>query len=70
MSIAPRWAQRLTGFAHPGIVQRLYVEPYLHAYVRSLRWAFGEPPHVALARRRAAGEPMARARPLASTAIL
>ena len=54
MSVAPRWAQRLTGFRHPAAFQRLSVEPYQWLNARSLRWAFGVPPHVALARARVA----------------
>lgn len=53
MSLAPAWARELTGFAHPAVVQRALVEPYLRLDARTLRWAFGTPPHVALARRRA-----------------
>ena len=55
MSLAPRWAQELTGFVHGTAIQRALVEPYLRLDSRSLRWAFGTPPHVTLARERAAG---------------
>ena len=55
MSIAPDWARRLTGFHHPAILQRLYVEPFLRLHAAQLRWGFGdEPPHLAMARERAA----------------
>jgi uncharacterized protein (DUF2236 family) len=60
MSLAPDWARRLSGFHHGNVVQRIYVEPYLRAYTRSLRWAFGTPPYAALARARAAATPAAR----------
>jgi uncharacterized protein (DUF2236 family) len=54
MSIAPDWARRLTGYHHPDIVQRVYVEPFLRLHAAQFRWGFGdEPPHVALARERA-----------------
>ena len=44
MSLAPRWAQEMTGFDHPEAVQRLLHAPSMHAYARALRWAFGTPP--------------------------
>jgi uncharacterized protein (DUF2236 family) len=54
MSIAPQWARRLTGFHHPALIQRLYVEPFLRLHAAQLRWGFGdEPPHLKLARERA-----------------
>lgn len=57
MSLAPRWTQELTGFEHGPTFQRAVVEPYLRFESRSLRWAFGTPPCLALARERAAGRP-------------
>ena len=60
MSLAPAWARRLTGFHHPAVVQRALVGPYLRLDSRSLRWAFGTPPHVAMARERANAAPAAR----------
>jgi uncharacterized protein (DUF2236 family) len=54
MSLTPRWAQRLTGLELSPVVQRLAAAPYLSANARMIRWAFGVPPHVAMARRRAA----------------
>jgi uncharacterized protein (DUF2236 family) len=44
MSLAPRWAQEMTGFDRPEAVQRLLYAPSMHAYARALRWAFGTPP--------------------------
>ena len=44
MSLAPRWAQELTGFDHPEAVQRLFYAPAMQTYARMLRWAFGTPP--------------------------
>jgi uncharacterized protein (DUF2236 family) len=44
MSLAPRWAQEMTGFDRPEAVQRLAYAPSMHAYARALRWAFGTPP--------------------------
>jgi uncharacterized protein (DUF2236 family) len=44
MSLAPRWAQEMTGFDRPEAVQRLLHAPSMHAYARALRWAFGTPP--------------------------
>jgi uncharacterized protein (DUF2236 family) len=56
MSLAPDWARHLTGFHHPPLLQRVLFEPYLRLNARSLQWAFGVPPHVSMAHRRAAGE--------------
>jgi len=53
MSLAPAWARRLTGFDHSALAQVALVEPYLRLDTRSLRWAFGTPPHLAMARERA-----------------
>ena len=49
MSLAPRWAQEMTGFDRPEVVQRLLYAPSMHAYARALRWAFGTPPWRTLA---------------------
>ena len=54
MSLMPRWAQELTGFAHSGLAQRLVYSPHLHLTARTLRWAFGVPPWRALADERVA----------------
>ncbi len=55
MSLAPAWARELTGFRHPAVVQRALVEPYLRLDARTVRWAFGTPPYVALAHGRVGG---------------
>jgi uncharacterized protein (DUF2236 family) len=44
MSLAPRWAQEMTGFDRPELAQRLLQGPSMHAYARAVRWAFGTPP--------------------------
>ena len=49
MSLAPRWAQEMTGFDRPEIQQRLLQAPAMHAYARLLRWSMGTPPWRALA---------------------
>jgi uncharacterized protein (DUF2236 family) len=54
MSLMPRWAQRLTGFEPSELARRTLHEPSLHAFARTLRWAFGTPPFRALADERAA----------------
>jgi uncharacterized protein (DUF2236 family) len=54
MSVMPRWAQELTGFAHSPIAQRVMYEPYLALASRTIRWALGVPPYVALAHARTA----------------
>ena len=66
MSLMPRWAQELTGFAHSGLAQRLVYAPHLHFTARTLRWAFGVPPWRALADQRVAA---ASPRPVAVSAI-
>jgi uncharacterized protein (DUF2236 family) len=55
MSLMPDWARQLTGFDSPELARRLVHHQTLAAYARLLRWAVGEPPWVAQARRRAAG---------------
>jgi uncharacterized protein (DUF2236 family) len=52
ISLMPRWAQEMTGFDRPELVQRMLHQQSMHAYARLLRWAFGTPPWVALARER------------------
>jgi uncharacterized protein (DUF2236 family) len=61
MSNAPRWTRELIGFDRPSLITRRLIGPYLHADARMLRWAFGTPRYVQLARQRvsAAGEPVA-----------
>jgi uncharacterized protein (DUF2236 family) len=54
MSIAPEWAQRLTGFHFPAPVRRLSVDPIMRLHAAELRWGFGdEPAWLALASARA-----------------
>lgn len=53
MSLAPDWAQRMSGFHRPGPVQAALAEPFLQTYSRLLRWGFGDPPWARLARERA-----------------
>lgn len=55
MGLAPRWAQELAGLTMPEVMRHWAAEPYLSSVARLIRWAFGEPPYVALARRRALG---------------
>jgi uncharacterized protein (DUF2236 family) len=52
MSVAPRWAQEMTGYDRPEAVQRWLQAPSMHAYARALRWAFGTPPWRRLAEER------------------
>jgi len=67
MSLAPRWAQELTGFDRRAALHRALAEPYVRLDAASLRWAFGTPPYLALARARAEApaRPAAPAAPLA-----
>jgi uncharacterized protein (DUF2236 family) len=55
MRTAPRWARELIGFDRPPPLVRAMVGPYLQLDARMLRWAFGTPRHVELARARTAG---------------
>jgi uncharacterized protein (DUF2236 family) len=54
MGLMPRWAQELTGFEPSPLAWRTLHEPMLHAYARTLRWAFGRPSFRALADERVA----------------
>jgi uncharacterized protein (DUF2236 family) len=55
MSRAPRWARELIGFDHPPALIRTLIDPALQLDARRLRWAFGTPRYVQLARERATG---------------
>jgi uncharacterized protein (DUF2236 family) len=55
MSRAPRWARELIGFDRPSPLTRVLIDPMLQADARRLRWAFGTPRFLQLARARAAG---------------
>lgn len=57
MSRAPRWAQELIGYDRPPPAMRALLRPVLRLDARRLRWAFGTPPYVELARQRAMGAP-------------
>jgi uncharacterized protein (DUF2236 family) len=68
MTRAPLWARELIGFDRPSVLTRRLVEPALQADARRVRWAFGTPRFVEMARARAsgaatpdAGTPMVRA---------
>jgi len=54
MSRAPQWARELIGFDCPSAPTRVLMEPALQSDARRLRWAFGTPRYVQLARERAA----------------
>lgn len=53
MSLAPEWAQQLTGFDRRAVLHRALTEPYLRLEATSLRWAFGTPPYARMAMERA-----------------
>ena len=55
MTRAPRWARELVGYDRPPAVTRHLIGPALQLDARQLRWAFGTPRYVELARARAAG---------------
>jgi len=55
MGLMPGWARRLSGFDSSAFERRLVHAPMLHAYARTLRWAYaGLPPFAALAHERVA----------------
>lgn len=60
MSLAPRWAQEMTGYDRPEAVQRFLYEPSMRSYARALRWAYGTPPWRRLADERVGTEASAR----------
>jgi uncharacterized protein (DUF2236 family) len=53
MSRAPKWARELIGFDRPSALTRALIEPALRLDARRLRWAFGTPRYVQMARERA-----------------
>jgi uncharacterized protein (DUF2236 family) len=61
MSRAPQWAQELIGFDRPSALTRTLIGPALQSDARRLRWAFGLPRYVQLARARAAGAAVPKA---------
>jgi uncharacterized protein (DUF2236 family) len=58
MSRAPRWARELIGFDRPSALTRTLMGPALQLDARRLRWAFGMPRYVQLARERTALTPV------------
>ena len=52
MSMAPRWAQEMTGFDRNELAQRALHGTSMQTYARLLRWSFGTPPWRALAEER------------------
>jgi uncharacterized protein (DUF2236 family) len=54
MSLAPQWARELIGFDRPSPLTRALIEPALQLDARKVRWAFGTPRYVQLARERTA----------------
>jgi hypothetical protein len=57
MSRAPLWARELVGFDRPPPLTRVLIEPMLQLDARRVRWAFGTPRFVQLARARASAAP-------------
>lgn len=53
MRFMPEWARRMTGTWQPPWVERLWLAPADRLKARMIRWAYPEPPCVALARARA-----------------
>jgi uncharacterized protein (DUF2236 family) len=57
MSRAPLWARELIGFDRPPPLTRALIEPMLQLDARRVRWAFGTPRFVRLARARVSAAP-------------
>lgn len=53
MSLLPDWAARLCGLQLPAALKVAYADPYNKLVSSTLRWAYGTPPFVELARARA-----------------
>ena len=53
MSLLPDWAARLCGLQLPEALKVAYADPYNKLVSSTLRWAYGGPPFVELARARA-----------------
>lgn len=58
MTHAPDWARELIGFDRPSALTKRLIEPALRFDATQLRWAFGTPRYVQMARQRAAGAPL------------
>jgi uncharacterized protein (DUF2236 family) len=61
MSRAPKWAQELIGYDRPSTLTHTLIGPALQFDARRLRWAFGLPRYVELARARAEGAAVPKA---------
>ena len=68
MGLMPRWAQELSGFAPSARLYEMAHLPSLHAYARTLRWAFGTPSFRGLAQRRVAERSDAEEAPASAAA--
>jgi uncharacterized protein (DUF2236 family) len=68
ISLMPRWAQEMTGFDRPEIVQRILHARSMQTYARLLRWSFGTPPWRALADERVGADAAGGRAPPASLA--
>jgi hypothetical protein len=61
MSRAPNWAQELIGYDRPSALTRTLIGPALQFDARRVRWAFGLPRYVELARSQAEGAAVPKA---------
>ena len=52
MSLAPSWAQEMTGWQRSVVEQRVAQAASMRTYAKLLRWAYGTPPWLRLARER------------------
>ena len=55
MTLLPDWAGKLGGLHLPGVLRAAYADPHNQLIASTLRWAYGTPPFVAMARDRVAG---------------
>lgn len=58
MGLMPEWARRMTGTYQPALLDRLYLAPSDRLKARIVRWAYPEPPCVAMARARVSATPL------------
>lgn len=56
MTLMPEWARRMTGTRHSQTMDRLVLGPLNQLRAQLIRWAYPEPPCVAMARARVAAE--------------
>jgi hypothetical protein len=61
MTLLPDWAGKLCGLHLPGVLRFAYADPHNQLIASTLRWGYGTPPFVTMARARVAGLSLAAA---------